>query len=233
MGGESQEPDRLGPPSIHRCSAGANYGPERTKDGDGSVTTLLVLVILGLIWAAVLIPPYLQNRREHRPGDSIASFRHQLSVLERATPEGRMRQRPRPRSTSARYEASPTPPSRARPPRAACASRRRTSRRRAPGRAPASAAATSSSPCSAPCRVTFLLAVAMGGMVWMLHLAVDVAFVGYVGDAREAPAGVGREGPQGPLPRAGAAALVRAAAPPPRRQLNPAASSSRLRGGQR
>ena len=55
------------------------------------MTTLLVLVILGLIWAAVLVPPYLQNRREHRPGDSIASFRHQLSVLERATPEGRAR----------------------------------------------------------------------------------------------------------------------------------------------
>ena len=42
---------------------------------------MLVLVILAAIWAAVLVPPYLQNRRETRPGDSIASFRSQLSVL--------------------------------------------------------------------------------------------------------------------------------------------------------
>ena len=51
-----------------------------------SVTSVLVIVILALIWAAVLVPPYLQNRRESRPGDSIASFRQQLHVLERTTP---------------------------------------------------------------------------------------------------------------------------------------------------
>jgi hypothetical protein len=50
------------------------------------VTTVLVLVILGVIWAAVLLPPYLQNRRESRPGDSIATFRSQLHTLERTTP---------------------------------------------------------------------------------------------------------------------------------------------------
>ena len=45
--------------------------------------TLLVLIILVLIWAAVLLPPYLQNRSESRPADSISSFQKQLSVLER------------------------------------------------------------------------------------------------------------------------------------------------------
>ena len=45
--------------------------------------TLLVLVILAVIWAAVLVPPYLQNRSESRPADSISTFRNQLSVLER------------------------------------------------------------------------------------------------------------------------------------------------------
>ncbi len=45
--------------------------------------TLLVLFILALIWAAVLLPPWLQNRSESRPADSITSFRNQLSVLER------------------------------------------------------------------------------------------------------------------------------------------------------
>ena len=45
--------------------------------------TLLVLLILAVIWAAVLLPPYLQNRSESRPADSISSFQRQLSVLER------------------------------------------------------------------------------------------------------------------------------------------------------
>ena len=46
----------------------------------------MVLLILALIWAAVLLPPWLRRRREGRPGDSVLSFRRQLSTLERATP---------------------------------------------------------------------------------------------------------------------------------------------------
>ena len=187
MDGAENPPDRLVGPillSIHRCSARDSYGPERTKDGDGSVTTLLVLVILGLIWAAVLLPPYLQNRREHRPGDSIASFRHQLSVLERATPEGRARS-----SRAADLGADWTPAQQAvyAAPRQAAA---RPSLSVARGSlAPASAGMTMARKrrrdvfltLLAAVPVTLLLAVAMGGMVWMLHLAVDVAFLGYVG----------------------------------------------------
>jgi hypothetical protein len=82
-------PDRTGPPSIHGFAPGAKYGPRQRKGRLRSVTTVLVLVILGLIWGFVLIPPYLQTRRESRPNDSIASFRQQLSVLERTTPGGR------------------------------------------------------------------------------------------------------------------------------------------------
>ena len=164
-----------GPPSIHPRSAGARYGPRRTKDGYGSVTTLLVLVILGLIWAAVLMPPYLQNRREHRPGDSIASFRHQLSVLERATPEGRARSVARVDAShydSPRYSA-PAPVSSARRQLAgnAMAVRRADVRRRRRDVFLTLLGAVG---------VTFLLAIAMGGMVWMLHLAVDAAFLGFV-----------------------------------------------------
>jgi hypothetical protein len=145
------------------------------EDGDGSVTTVLVLVILGLIWAAVLLPPYLQNRREHRPGDSIASFRHQLSVLERATPEGRARSVARVDSgmyDSPRY----APPLRtyagARSARAALpmAVRRSEVRRRRRDVFLSLLAGVG---------VTFLLAVAMGGVAWMLHLLVDLAFVGF------------------------------------------------------
>ncbi len=135
------------------------------------MTTLLVLVILGLIWAAVLMPPYLQNRREHRPGDSIASFRHQLSVLERATPEGRAR-------SIARYDAhhdsprssAPVSPARRQLERNVMAVRRSDVRRRRRDVFLTLLGAVG---------VTFLLAVAMGGMVWMLHLVVDLAFVGF------------------------------------------------------
>jgi len=45
--------------------------------------THLVLVILAAIWAAVLLPPFLQSRSENRPADSISTFRNQLHVLER------------------------------------------------------------------------------------------------------------------------------------------------------
>lgn len=52
--------------------------------------TLLVLVILALMWAAVLLPPLIRNRAEGRLADSITSFRNQLDVLERATPQGEL-----------------------------------------------------------------------------------------------------------------------------------------------
>jgi hypothetical protein len=148
------------------------------------VTTLLVLVILGLIWAAVLLPPYLQNRREHRPGDSIASFRHQLSVLERATPEGRARSMYRQELTR---DWGPPPGT------AGYAAARTAARRPAPARRAMAPRAATRPMTSARKRrrdifltllaavpVTFLLAMAMGGPVWGLHLLVDVAFVGYV-----------------------------------------------------
>lgn len=47
---------------------------------------MVVFLLLGVIWAAVLVPPWLQSRREARPIASIMSFRSQLWSLERATP---------------------------------------------------------------------------------------------------------------------------------------------------
>ena len=145
------------------------------------MTTLLVLVILGVIWAAVLLPPYLQNRREHRPGDSIASFRHQLSVLERATPEGRARSirsevhrdralAPVAQLAPATYTAKTGYQRSA--PRSAMAARRADVRRRRRDVFLTLLGAVG---------VTFLLAIAMGGMVWMLQVGTDVAFIGFVG----------------------------------------------------
>lgn len=141
---------------------------------------MLVLVILGLIWGFVLIPPYLQTRRESRPGDSIASFRQQLNVLERTTPGARSTNLARldvgrydaprydPRSNVAQL-AGRTPPRRPSPSQAAM--RRAEIRRRRRDVFVTLLGAVV---------VTFLLAVALGGPIWMLHLAVDVVFVGYV-----------------------------------------------------
>ena len=134
---------------------------------------MLVLVILAAIWAAVLLPPYLQNRRETRPGDSIASFRSQLSVLERTTPGGRSSNLSR--LDVGRYDvpAYAPPAARRRPavPASSAAMRRSEARRRRRD--------VFLTLLGAVC-VTFLLAVALGGTVWMLHLLVDVVFAGYV-----------------------------------------------------
>lgn len=139
---------------------------------------MLVLVILAAIWAAVLLPPYLQNRRETRPGDSIATFRTQLSVLERTTPGGRA-------GALGRYDShrdarvdlpryAPVTAVRPAGPRSApsaAAMRRAEARRRRRDVFLTLLGAVG---------VTFVLAIAMGGAVWMLHLAVDLAFSGYI-----------------------------------------------------
>ena len=47
---------------------------------------MVVFLLLGVVWAAVLVPPWLQSRREARSVASISSFRSQLWSLQRATP---------------------------------------------------------------------------------------------------------------------------------------------------
>ena len=42
--------------------------------------TLLVLVILAVIWAAVLLPPFIQNRTESRPADSMTAAEISICV---------------------------------------------------------------------------------------------------------------------------------------------------------
>lgn len=132
---------------------------------------MLVLVILALIWAAVLVPPYLQNRRETRPGDSIATFRTQLSVLERTTPGGRSGSLAR--LDVGRYEAPRyVPPAGRRPTSPSHAAMRRAEARRRRRDVFLTLLGAVG--------VTLVLAVALGGSVWMLHLLVDVVFAGYV-----------------------------------------------------
>jgi hypothetical protein len=121
--------------------------------------TLLVLFILAVIWAAVLLPPYLQNRSESRPADSISSFQRQLSVLERRSVI----------VNPALQRSAPTAYGRVVSP-ALRLSRNEAKKRRRDVLFTLAAAAG----------VTFLMALMLGGSVWGLQLACDVLLAAYV-----------------------------------------------------
>lgn len=55
----------------------------------------MLVLILAAIWAAVLLPPWLHNRRERRPHSSIVSFQSQMGTLQRASPAGGLLMGPR------------------------------------------------------------------------------------------------------------------------------------------
>jgi hypothetical protein len=50
------------------------------------VDAVPAFLLLGVIWAAVLLPPWLQSRREARPTASMVTFRRQLWSLARTSP---------------------------------------------------------------------------------------------------------------------------------------------------
>lgn len=110
----------------------------------------MVLVVLAAIWAAVLLPPYLQKRRAFHPHASIGDFRNQLAVLQRT--------------------GDPYAPAPMRTATGRSMSRTDAQRRRRDVLATLAASAV----------LTFLLAVVAGGSVWLLHLSVDAALLGYV-----------------------------------------------------
>jgi len=127
----------------------------------------LVLFILAVIWAAVLLPPYLQNRSESRPADSISTFQRQLSVLERragtvTTPDGSAGAVP----GASRAVGAPTASSSA-PMRM---SRSAARKRRRDVLFTLGAAAT----------LTFPIAVMLGGPAWGLQVLCDLMLAGYV-----------------------------------------------------
>ena len=142
---------------------------------------MLVIVILGLIWGFVLIPPYLATRRESRPSDSIASFRQQLSVLERTTPGTGATDLAR--LDVGRYEAPRYEP---RSNVSQLAARSSANRRPAPSPAALRRAEVRRRrrdvfvTLLGAVGVSFALAFVLGGSVWMLHFLIDAAFVAYV-----------------------------------------------------
>lgn len=111
----------------------------------------MVLVILAAIWAAVLLPPWLQNRRSFHPTSSVVDFRQQLATLERS------------------FNPSHRATGRALGPRSGM-SRSESQRRRRDVLTTLALAAG----------LTFALALALGGTVWLLNLAVDGLLLGYV-----------------------------------------------------
>ncbi len=141
----------------------------------------MVLLILAVIWAAVLIPPFLRVRAEGRPADSITDFHRQLSVLRRAGPRVGGQGDYVPESSYTGRHVAPYAPSRppfapaARPPyaegRHASFARRNARRRRRD--------------------ILMTLLVAAGTtlvlgtipalrMLWLVHAAADVLLFGYV-----------------------------------------------------
>jgi hypothetical protein len=48
--------------------------------------TPLILLLIGVMWAVVLLPPLLRSRSDARPSTSIVGFQRQLSSLQRTRP---------------------------------------------------------------------------------------------------------------------------------------------------
>ena len=127
-----------------------------------------VLILLAIVWAIVLVPPLVRNRADLRPGSSVSSFRQDLAVIGRTTPTSSFR-------PSSLPGVGPSLPS------------------VASGRGGAPLAGTPSGRAAARKRrrdvlfalggvagFTFLLALAFGGPLLLLHLLVDVALAGYL-----------------------------------------------------
>ena len=132
----------------------------------------MLLLILAVVWAVVLVPPWLRSRADARPADSIGAFRHRLTVLERTGPVGTRRvpmlshrpethgfvpiaRRPAPRGTQM----------------AAMSSRARTQRRRRDIFVGMLAAMVTS---------LVLGFVPSLRILWVVHVLVDAMFVTYV-----------------------------------------------------
>jgi hypothetical protein len=120
-----------------------------------------VLILLAIVWAIVLVPPLVRNRADLRPGSSVSSFRQDLAVIGRTTPTSSLRPPSLPSVNVAGPGAAiPGTPSG----RSAARKRRRDVLFTLGGLA----------------GFTFLLALAFGGPLLMLHLLVDAALAGYV-----------------------------------------------------
>ena len=122
--------------------------------------TFLVLFVLAAVWAVYLVS-WVRGRTSHRRVNSISSFSNHLSILERTTPSTTSTLPVAPRSAplvGGQYFA---------PSRPKLSPQKKRRRDVLFGAAGAAA-------------FTFLLALMMGGVAWLLFLLCLGAFVGYV-----------------------------------------------------
>lgn len=120
--------------------------------------TILFLIILGGLWAAVLVPPLLRARTERKTG-AIGDYAHTLGVLKTSNRNVRSM----PRAAAALVDGSAHNQSMG---KSAMIKKRRRDVFTA---------------MLVTCGVTFLLALVVGSpLVWMLHLICDVALGVYV-----------------------------------------------------
>jgi hypothetical protein len=126
--------------------------------------TIVVLLILAVLWAAMLVPPYLRSRADARPADSIGAFRRQMSTIQRTTPGAAAAALMAPRRAAALAAHRPASPRALRSARARSQKRRRDV-------------------------FSFLLAamvISLGlsllaPIMLLVHLVVDVVFAVYIG----------------------------------------------------
>lgn len=116
--------------------------------------SVLVLILLAIAWAIFLVPSFVRNRSESRPGSSVVSFKQGLDVLGRAAPGPSLA-----RSGPAMVAAPGQPRG-----RAAVRKRRRDILVSLAGVA----------------GFTLLLAIAFGGRMILVHLLADALLGGYV-----------------------------------------------------
>jgi hypothetical protein len=131
----------------------------------------VLLLILAVVWAVVLVPPWLRSRADARPADSISAFRHRLTVLERTGPVGTRRV---PLMAHRPEVAGFVPIARRPAPRTAMSSmnaRARTQRRRRDIFVGMIAAMVTS---------LVLGFIPSLRILWVVHLLVDAMFVTYV-----------------------------------------------------
>jgi hypothetical protein len=140
--------------------------------------TIVVLLILAGIWAAVLVP-WVRSRVEPGTADSIGDFRRQLGVLQRTgpatvAPANRLRVPPYNPGMPTPYQGAQS-----------------VVRRQAPSASASADAARRARTLKRRRDVLFSLLGAMAGtlllgmlppfrMLWALHVLLDLAFAGYV-----------------------------------------------------
>lgn len=119
-----------------------------------------VLILLAVVWAVVLVPPFLRHRETLRPSSSVSSFRQGLDVLGRSAP------------SAASSGASFAPVRRSSGPVGPGAPRGRAGVRKRRRDVLLTLAGLAG--------FTILLAAAFGGAFIFLQLVTDVVLVGYV-----------------------------------------------------